>query len=122
MNDREAFLAALAANEDDVTTRMVYADWLDEHDEPEEADRMRKWPAAKAWLINYAAGVSPYDADYGNVHAYEKFMENVNEGTIFYHGSDCHSASEVEHADELYANLTILTGRQYGSGSFSCSC
>jgi uncharacterized protein (TIGR02996 family) len=52
--ERDAFLAALAANEDDVTTRLVYADWLDEHGEHEEADRQRKWPAAKEWLVAFA--------------------------------------------------------------------
>lgn len=58
MNDQEAFLQALAANEDDVTTRMIYADWLDEHDQPEEADRQRKWPAAKAWLQDWVVKIN----------------------------------------------------------------
>src|SRR5205814_1124014 len=51
MNQRNAFLKALAKNEDDTATRLVYADWLDEHGEHEEADRQRKWPAAKEWLV-----------------------------------------------------------------------
>src|SRR5262249_35576893 len=37
MNDEAAFLAAIAAAPDDNTTRLVYADWLDEHGRPEGA-------------------------------------------------------------------------------------
>lgn len=50
MSHREAFLRALEANEEDVTTRLVYADWLEERGETEEAERQRAWPAAKDWL------------------------------------------------------------------------
>lgn len=56
--DRQVFVDALAANEDDHTTRMIYADWLDEHDEPEEADRMRKLPAAKEWLRQWVQKIN----------------------------------------------------------------
>lgn len=34
MSDREAFLRAIRANPDDDTVRLVFADWLDEHDDP----------------------------------------------------------------------------------------
>lgn len=34
MNDRLAFLRAIRANPDDDTLRLVFADWLDEHDDP----------------------------------------------------------------------------------------
>lgn len=53
MNDQEMFLAALAKDEDDADTRMAYADWLEERGEVEEADRQRKWPAAKAWILEF---------------------------------------------------------------------
>ena len=41
MSDEAAFLAVLKANPADDTTRLVYADWLDENDEPEEAEYLR---------------------------------------------------------------------------------
>ena len=41
MSDREAFLRAIRANPDDDTTRLVFADWLDEHGEPERAEFIR---------------------------------------------------------------------------------
>jgi uncharacterized protein (TIGR02996 family) len=34
MNDRLAFLRAIRKNPDDDTARLVFADWLDEHDDP----------------------------------------------------------------------------------------
>jgi uncharacterized protein (TIGR02996 family) len=52
MNERVAFLRAIAANEDDALVRLVYADWLEEHGEHEEAERQRKWPESKKWLDN----------------------------------------------------------------------
>ncbi len=36
-----AFLAAIAANPDDDTPRLIFADWLDEHGEPERAEFVR---------------------------------------------------------------------------------
>ena len=41
IGDRKAFIDALNLNPGDVTTRLVYADWLDEHGEPDEANRQR---------------------------------------------------------------------------------
>jgi uncharacterized protein (TIGR02996 family) len=41
MSDEAAFLAALKANPADDTARLVYADWLDEHDEPRKAEYLR---------------------------------------------------------------------------------
>jgi len=41
MNDEAGFLAAIIANPDENTPRLVYADWLDEHDQPEWAEFIR---------------------------------------------------------------------------------
>lgn len=38
MSEEAPFLAALKANPADDTARRVYADWLDEHDEPAKAE------------------------------------------------------------------------------------
>jgi uncharacterized protein (TIGR02996 family) len=39
--DRAAFVRAIAANLEDDLPRLVYADWLDEHGEPERAAFIR---------------------------------------------------------------------------------
>jgi uncharacterized protein (TIGR02996 family) len=59
MSEREEFLRALAANEDDSTLRLIFADWLDEQGEHEEADRQRRWPAAKAWIVRLCRENNP---------------------------------------------------------------
>ena len=41
MSDRDGLLAAILAEPGDDTPRLVYADWLDENDEPEEAEYLR---------------------------------------------------------------------------------
>jgi hypothetical protein len=80
---------------------------------------------AEAWLKNYALTVArTYDAEHGADYCYQKFMVSVRDGEIFYYGNDCHGAYEVEHAEELYANLSIVLGRAVGPDNFtfSCSC
>ena len=41
MDDREAMIAGIAADPDDDLRRLVFADWLDEHGEPERAEFVR---------------------------------------------------------------------------------
>jgi uncharacterized protein (TIGR02996 family) len=41
MSDEDALLRAIHANPDDDTPRLVYADWLDEHGQPERAEFIR---------------------------------------------------------------------------------
>jgi uncharacterized protein (TIGR02996 family) len=61
MIERAAFLLALAENEDDTDTRLVYADWLDGHGEYDEATRQRKWADAKAWMVAFATKCVAHD-------------------------------------------------------------
>jgi uncharacterized protein (TIGR02996 family) len=41
MTDEDALLAAIVAHPDDDTPRLVYADWLDEHGQPDRAEFIR---------------------------------------------------------------------------------
>ena len=41
MSEREAFMRAICENPDDDTPRLVFADWLQEHDEEERAEFIR---------------------------------------------------------------------------------
>jgi uncharacterized protein (TIGR02996 family) len=41
MSDEDALLAAIAANPDEDTPRLAYADWCDEHDQPARAEFIR---------------------------------------------------------------------------------
>lgn len=51
---RKPFLDRLAENEDDLTTRLIYADWLDDFGFCEEAERHRLWSEAKKWMVNFS--------------------------------------------------------------------
>jgi uncharacterized protein (TIGR02996 family) len=51
VSDDSAFLAALEANPADDTARLVYADWLDDHNEPRKAEYLR--------LVAALAGAAP---------------------------------------------------------------
>lgn len=76
-HDEKALLAAIAAAPTDEAPHKVFADWLDEHDRPEEADWHRLWTAkaakaARAWFRKFAAehseevveeGGPPYSAE-----------------------------------------------------------
>ncbi len=46
MRDREAFLSAILAHPDDDLPRLIFADWLDEHGEPDRAEFIRLQCAA----------------------------------------------------------------------------
>src|SRR6476659_5225140 len=41
MSEGDSLYQAIYANPDDDTPRLVYADWLDEHDQPERAEFIR---------------------------------------------------------------------------------
>src|SRR5262245_22777869 len=46
----ESFLAAIRSAPDEDTNRLVFADWLDEHDEHRAAARLRWWCGARVRL------------------------------------------------------------------------
>jgi uncharacterized protein (TIGR02996 family) len=135
VNERGAFLKLLAENEDDATTRLVYADWLDDHGEHEEADRQRKWPAAKEWLVRFFAAND--GGDYlGELNSYEQLIElgreaveEVNEHGF---GFDCGSNESLcdalrANAREFWKNWSIITGIPLPADPetksyFGCSC
>jgi uncharacterized protein (TIGR02996 family) len=71
-SDEHAFLKAIEAAPDDEAPHQVYADWLDEHDRPEEADWHRLWTAkaakaARKWFQTFAAKHSEgYAEEFGD--------------------------------------------------------
>jgi uncharacterized protein (TIGR02996 family) len=135
VSEQDKFLKALAASEDDTTTRMVYADWLDDHGEHEEADRQRRWPAAKAWLVRFCRD---HEADgYGElVISYAKLLELGREavaeadenGFGFYCGSNEEMCNALRaNPGEFWKNWSIVTGIPLPPGAetksyFSCAC
>lgn len=77
MNEYDDFVAALSADEDNITLRFVFADWLDERGRHEEADRQRRWPAAKAWFVRICRENNPTPDSYSDARpiSYEDLIE-----------------------------------------------
>jgi uncharacterized protein (TIGR02996 family) len=68
MDEREAFIEAIREKPRDLVTRKVFADWLDEHDEPELADHHRSWTEelydeAIEWMNELASQLSTDEFD-----------------------------------------------------------
>jgi uncharacterized protein (TIGR02996 family) len=53
VTEQAALLAAVAANPDDDTVRLAYADWLDEHDEHDRAEFIRVQYELGKWTCNF---------------------------------------------------------------------
>jgi uncharacterized protein (TIGR02996 family) len=94
MNEREGFLAALAADEDDAEARLVFSDWLDEHGKHEEAGRQRRWPAAKAWLVDFAARCGQTCAGYGGA---EEDWREITYADVVKAGADYVDSDYTDH-------------------------
>jgi hypothetical protein len=77
--------------------------------------------ASVAWVTEYARKHCPY---YSEECAYDRFMESVREGSIFFSGNDLHALYDLDDADDLFYHLSIILGRRVDGNSFeySCSC
>ncbi|MCA9085651.1 MAG: TIGR02996 domain-containing protein [Planctomycetaceae bacterium] len=140
MSMKEAFLKALADNEDDVETRMVYSDWLDEQGEHEEAERQRQWPAAKAWLVEFCRmnnpdpdDPDPYECsiDYDELlsAAEEALKGDGGDHRLYVScGSNMTMCDSLRaQSDEVWEKCSILLGlplppQNDRDSSFTCAC
>jgi uncharacterized protein (TIGR02996 family) len=141
MNEREAFLQAITADPRDLATRRAFADWLDEHDEPELADFHRKWTVekydeARKWLQEFADFLNREGAVYGDEDLnpilsaddlLEAMRERVQtgEGGI-YLGFDTPDEC-LEGEGRMWECFELITGQKVTEdtkeeGLFSCAC
>lgn len=122
----KAFLDAIAADPRNMDTRLVFADWLDEHDEPEAARQQREFSVerydAEQWLRLYAQRFNSYD---DTETAFRNLIEGLRSKQLFAHGSDLHGLYELDDADELKRNAEIYLRESlddWNGFTFSCSC
>ena len=119
MTDQEAFLAQIEAGPwDDDLARQVYADWLEEHDQPEEASRQRRFVPAMRVIRGWAdaAGLSVEEMLTGA----KDFLANgeyLSEGSRW---DGFHLEDDFWPAYEIVTGETVLE-EQRGS-FFSCAC
>lgn len=80
---------------------------------------------SEKWLKNYVRRHCPYWEDEPD-GGYTDFLRYVrDERWIYYHGSDCHSLSDVGDADELFRHLSVVLERRIDEAyfnAFTCSC
>ena len=136
---QQTFLTALAENEDDDITRLVYSDFLEENGLIEEAERMRAWRASKTWMQKWVRSINyvPYKKDdqgkfvedasgdlardeegdnYGDPHTYEDAIEAgivASRGDVYTWGTDAGQDffhEDKEGAREWWRHWSILTG------------
>lgn len=131
MNERDCFLKALKENEDDISTRLLYADWLDDQGEHEEADRQRKWPAAKAWLREFCGEEDDEaDAYYLGVNALiREARRALDDGSLIV---DCGANQAMcdrlrQDCREFWLKVSVVTGlslpeRYAETSRFGCAC
>jgi uncharacterized protein (TIGR02996 family) len=112
VNLRDAFLKALADNEDDTTTRLVYADWLDDQGEHEEADRQRKWPAAKEWLVQLCQENSRYEeVSYAGLVAFgRQVVKEESPSERIYLDNEAMGDALRANLQKFWENWSVVTG------------
>ena len=131
VSDRQAFENALKANPLCEVSRGAFADWLDEHDEPEEADRQRKWIPSYHWVKDFSDQLDP---------GYEGLMEAARTWVASSVGSypdytydNTESYKDIRNYDDwktFWGHYYILTGERpepdrHGDNldcPFTCSC
>ena len=138
--ERKEFLEEIQTNTRNTYVRAIFADWLDEHDEPELADFYRSWTLKKheeseKWLQDYvdkiAAEGTEWDLDVKENYTLEAVLERANkhldtgEPTIFLNfDTPVHIRSSRK---KFWAHFQIVTGRRIGVKDYSevffrCGC
>ncbi len=115
----KAFMDAIARDPRDVKTRQVFADWLDDHDEPELAQQQRNFNLIKYNAEQELRKLADRYAD-GD---YEGLLEGFSSGDGY-----CFSDDDGPYnAREMWTLVEIITDTEYDedhreSTPFRCAC
>lgn len=123
MGEREAFEAAIRDDPYDGVTRKVFADWLDEHDEPEAADWQRswtpEWQRASDWVGDFCRRVG-LNRRYFMAEA----ARHLDDGDDIEVTLNTSNATMDEDMAEVWRNVGVVLRREVdagkGDGPFTC--
>lgn len=136
MTERASFLAQIAVAPLTSTIRCIFADWLDERGEAEEATRQRKFVDAFHVMVQYADyyGNLAKRYDDNDVGYFEAIMARVEDYAmtmqrfmyVQFGDSQPSFMSDAER-NEFIDSLEILSGTKFDEDTkenlcFSCSC
>ncbi len=122
-NEKAAFFAMIRADPGNDNTRLVFADWCEEHGEVELAADQRG--GSESWLRTFAAEWKPYESE---AEAYRHLLEDAKEGFFSAHGRDLVKGELDAREEELFfRHLQIMTGQSFDKEhrekfGWSCSC
>jgi len=117
----KAFLDLIAKNPLDMATRLIFAEWLDEHDEPELAAEQRAFNAerheAEKWLRQFC------EENYAD---YDELVEAAVSGKNYCFGCD-DGPYQARRDPEFWRCIEIVAGKELDEShreraSFSCAC
>ncbi len=141
--ERNAFETAIRQDPWDTVTRLIYSDWLDDHDCPEEAESQRKWVTSHLWMREFVKVHHTY-AKY-HKPPYEK-EENITEEDVrewygeFLLFLEVHIKENAylnfdtprdfdSYSEEMWDHYETLTGKESPQGDnrhkqpwISCGC
>ncbi len=138
--EREKFLEEIKDEPKNTSVRAIFADWLDEHDEPELADFYRSWTLEKhteseGWLQGYIDKIMEEGISWGEdrcpeitiEYLVEKAHEHLDTGrsTLFL-GFDTPDHIRTDRK-EFWKHFQTVTGRRievkdYSEVFFRCGC
>lgn len=138
-DDQKAFLAKINAGPwDDEVARHIYADWLLEHDQPEEAERQRKYVPAVRWLKGMVKEIKDdyyKDLDESIPFSYDGIIEvgwNIvcgeDDGYVFGSSKGRDFFAIEGNKETFFKNWSIVTGAGVvdedvvKNSYFGCSC
>ena len=128
-DNRKEFESMIEANRYDQTTRLIFADWLDENDFPEEAAEQRAWTPEKQRAEDYFREFAER-AGLGYGKAMGIVAEYVEDGTVWveHDSEDARNAFYDCDIKVFWEHYQTLTGSAEPGGDgwwgtpFSCSC
>jgi uncharacterized protein (TIGR02996 family) len=123
-NEVYHFMQAIGENPEDYATRLIFADWLDDHDEPELAQFQRDYCSEPAKRKREAERRIRKVADEFARGDYEGLLKGIQEGGF------CFSSEGYRYDidwDELWQDVETVTSQEvlyYAKDltRFGCSC